>query len=146
MRAGRPRPLAALLVLSAAACASTGELNPRYEPTHNVLEVVAVLRRHVNDDTYRFEPARDFTERNVYRSSLLRLESIERLHEPALVAGHMDGVILFAKGRSLERLRAYDLAAVDYRRGADRDDQLEIEALRSADVCDVLHEAKLLVV
>ena len=34
-------------------------------------------RRHVPDDTYRFEPARDFTDRNVYRSILLRLENLE---------------------------------------------------------------------
>ena len=137
---------AALLALAAAACASSPEANPRYEPTHNVLEVVAVLRRHVPDDTYRFEPAHDFTERNVYRSSLLRLESIERLHAPALRAGHMDGVIQFAKARALERLRAYDLAAEEYRRAARNDDQLVVEALRSADVCDVLHRAKMMVV
>ena len=132
--------LRALLLLSAAwlACASTPEVNPFYAPTENVLEVVAVLRRHVPDDTYRFDPARDFTGRNVYRSSLLRLENLEIRQEDALRAGHMDGVIAFAKGRALERLRAFDLAAEVYRMAADREPELRAEALRSADVCDAL--------
>ena len=91
------RPLTAPLALAwgALACASTPAPDPRYRPAENVLEVVAVLRAHVGDDTYRFEPARDFTGRNVYRSSLLRLESLERVHTEALHAGHLDGVIAF---------------------------------------------------
>jgi hypothetical protein len=123
----------------ALACASSPDVDPRYGPTENVLEVVAVLRRHVPDDTYRFEPARDFTGRNVYRSSLLRLENLESRHEAALRAGHLDGVIAFAKGRALERLRAFDLAADAYRIAAERDPELRSEALRGADVCSELH-------
>ena len=123
------------------ACASAPEANPVYAPTENVLEVVAVLRRHVPDDTYRFEPARDFTGRNVFRSSLLRLESLESRQEDALRAGHLDGVIAFAKGRALERLRAFRLAAEAYRIAAERDPELHVEALRSADVCDALETA-----
>jgi hypothetical protein len=129
------------LALAALACASTPEADPRYRPAENVLEVVAVLRAHVPDDTYRFEPARDFTGRNVYRSSLLRLESMEQVHSEALHAGHLDGVIAFAKGRSLERLRAFDLAAGEYRLAADRDAELAEEALESAAICDALHAA-----
>jgi hypothetical protein len=136
----RPR---ALLVLPAAwlACARAPEINPTYAPTENVLEVVAVLRRHVPDDTYRFEPARDFTGRNVYRSSLLRLENLESRQADALRAGHLDGVIAFGKGRALERLRAFDLAADAYRIAADRDAELSAEALRSMDVCAALQAA-----
>jgi hypothetical protein len=131
---------ASLGLLALTACASTGDVDPRYAPTESVLEVVAVLRRHVPDDTYRFPPAQDFTDRNVYRSSLLRLENIERVHAEALRAGHMDGVIAFAKGRALERLHAYDLAASEYRLAAELDASLEADSLRSADVCDTLHE------
>jgi hypothetical protein len=130
-----------LIVLAAAGCRSTPEVDPRYRPAENVLEVVAVLRRHVPDDTYRFAPARDFTGRNVYRSSLLRLESLERIHADALRAGHMEGVIAFAKGRALERIRAYDLAHKEYLLAAQRDPVLEAEALHGADVCAALHEA-----
>ena len=132
--------LAAGLVLLLG-CAATPEPDPRYGPVENVLEVIAVLRVHVPDDTYRFEPARDFTGRNVYRSSLLRLESLELIHAEALRAGHMDAVIAFAKARALERLRAFDLAAEQYRIAARRDPTLKVEALRSADVCDSLDRA-----
>jgi len=135
MRRSRAATLAALLL---AGCASTPEPDPAYRPAENVLEVVAVLRRHVPDDTYRFPPARDFTERNVYRSSLLRLENIERVHARALRAGHMDGVLAFSKGRALERLRAYDLAGAAYRTAAEREPALADEALRSAALCEGL--------
>jgi hypothetical protein len=133
--------LCALLLASLLGCASTPEVDPRYRPSASVLEVIAVLRRHVPDDTYRFEPARDYTGRNVYRSSLLRLENLERVHAEGLRAGHMDGVIAFAKARSLERIRAFDLAAEEYRLGAELEDSLRGEALRSADVCDGIHVA-----
>jgi hypothetical protein len=100
--------------------------------------VIAVLRRHVPDDTYRFEPALDFTGRNVYRSSLLRLESMEKLHGESLRAARMEGVMAFARGRALERLRAYDLAAAEYRIAADDDAQLAVEASHSADVNEAI--------
>ncbi|MDJ0864685.1 MAG: hypothetical protein QNK03_01160 [Myxococcota bacterium] len=106
-----------------------------------MLEVVATLRRHVPDDTYRFEPARDFTGRNVYRAALIRLESLERLHENALRAGGMDDVIAFTRGRALERLRGYALAATSYRNAAEHEGEMRQEALRSAAVCDALEEA-----
>lgn len=127
--------------LAAVACASTPDPDPRYRPAENVLEVVSVLRAHVPDDTYRFEPARDFTGRNVYRSSLLRLESMQLVHAEALRAGHLDGVIAFAKGRSLERLRAFDLAAEEYRLAAAHDAELAPDALESAGICSSLAEA-----
>lgn len=131
----------ALLLAALVGCATSPEVDPRYRPAESVLEVLAVLQRHVPDDTYRFEPARDFTGRNVYRSSLLRLENLERLHADALRAGHMDGVIAFGKARALERLGAFDLAAEAYRRAAEREALLAEEALRSAAVCDAIHAA-----
>jgi len=136
------RPTACVLAAGlAVACRSTPESDPRYRPSENLLEVVAVLRRHVPDDTYRFEPARDFAGRNVYRASLIRLENLERVHADALRAGHMDGVIAFAKARALERIRAFDLAAEHYRRAAEREATLKVPALEGAAVCDALSEA-----
>jgi tetratricopeptide (TPR) repeat protein len=132
------------LVLAASAltaCTTPPETDPRYQPSASALEIIAVLERHVNDDTYRFEPARDFTDRNVYRSSLLRLENLEQMYPEALRAGHLDGAIAFAKGRALERLRAYDLAADAYHIAAEREPELAAEALRSADLLDTLFEA-----
>jgi hypothetical protein len=148
MRQGRKKLRAGLsglcllaLPLLGAGCRSTPEEDPRYRPAETVLEVVAVLRRHVPDDTYRFEPAQDFTGRNVYRSTLLRLESIEAVHGAALRSGHMDGVLAFAKGRALERLRAPELAAQEYRLAARLDPELAVEAGRSADLNEELHRA-----
>jgi len=112
-----------------------------YSPTESVLEVIAVLRRHIPADTYRFPPPEDFTGRNVYRSSLLRLENIEYVHADALRAGHMDAVIAFAKARSLERLRAYDLAAEHYRRAAELSPKLRPTAERAAEINDSFSEA-----
>ncbi len=143
----RPRPdcfdssLVCVALALCAACASAPKVDPVYQPTESVLEVIAVLRAHIDDDTYRFEPARDFTGRNVYRSSLLRLENLETLHPDLLQASSMDGVIIFAKARSLERLRAFDLAAENYRLAAEISEDLKIEALRSADICDGLYES-----
>ena len=112
-----------------------------YGPTEGVLEAVAVLRRHVPDDTYRFPPARDFSGRNVYRASLLRLENLERAEAAALRSGYMDAVIAFAKGRALERLRAFDLAAQHYRESARLSDELRTPALASAEACERIHRA-----
>jgi hypothetical protein len=138
-------PLGSALALAAAfvlaGCRSTPDVDERYAASASALEVVAVLRRHVPDDTYRFEPARDFTGRNVYRSSLLRLENLERVHAEGLRAGQMDGVIAFAKGRALERIRAYGLAAESYRIAAEREAALRAEALRSTDLCEGIHES-----
>ena len=49
------------------------QLEATYAPTESVIEIVAVVRRHVPDDTYRFPPGMDFSGRNVYRSSLGRV-------------------------------------------------------------------------
>ena len=117
------------------------EADPLHRPAESLLEVTAVLRRHVPDDTYRFPPARDFTGRNVYRASLLRLENLERAHAETLRAGTWDEVIAFAKGRALERLRAYDLAGASFRNAARYDGALRIEALAGAALCDALAEA-----
>lgn len=143
---GRAAAVAVAIALAgwaSAGCSTAKQkkLEARYGPSESVIEVVAVLRRHVPDDTYRFPPATDFTGRNVYRSSLLRLESIERMHADALRSGYMDGVLAFAKGRALERLRGYDLAAAQYREAARIDDALREEALRSARVCDEIAAA-----
>ena len=52
----------------------------------------------------------------------------------------MEGVVVFAKGRALERLRAFDLAAEEYRLAAELDRELAVEAGRSADLCEALDD------
>lgn len=134
-------PLVLLLVGAGCQTFSARQKEAVYGPTEGVLEAVAVLRRHVPDDTYRFPPARDFSGRNVYRASLLRLENLERAEAAALRSGYMDAVIAFAKGRALERLRAFDLAAQQYRESARLSDELRPSALASAEVCERLDAA-----
>lgn len=112
-----------LALLTLAGCKSLDQKREEatYAPTESVIEVVSVLRRHVPDDTYRFPPGTDYSGRNVYRASLLRLENLEKLHAGSLRAGHIEEVIQFSKARALERLRAYDLAAqhFDQARGSE---------------------------
>jgi hypothetical protein len=131
------------LVVTSQGCTkfSTKQAEARYSPSEGILETVAVLRRHVPDDTYRFPPANDFSGRNVYRASLLRLESLQRAEADAIRSGYMDDVIAFAKARALERLRAFDLAAQQYRESARLSSELRQDALDSAAICDRIHQA-----
>jgi hypothetical protein len=131
----RARALCAALAALAAACASIPPSEPADEPTQDLLEVVAVLRLHVDDDTYRFEPARDISGRNVYRASFERLESLETAHAEKLSTGYMTDVLWFAKARALERIREYKLAALHYRRVAELDSSLADQARAGHDVC-----------
>jgi len=120
---------------------SAKQIEAQYGPTEGILETIAVLRRHVPDDTYRFPAASDFSGRNVYRASLLRLESLERAEAEAIRSGYMDDVIAFAKARALERLRAFDLAAQQYRESARLSAEFRPVALESALICEQIDEA-----
>jgi hypothetical protein len=130
--------LAAGLLLG---CASTPAQDPFYRPTEDVLEVVAALRLHLDDDTYRFPPARDFTGKNVFRASFTRLERLEEIYREKFRAGYMTDVLLFAKARALERIVEYDLAAQHYARVASLESPLRQEAERSRAVNARLAEA-----
>ena len=143
---GRLRPaltfaIACLLLTTGCQTFSTKQQEALYGPSEGILETVAVLRRHVPDDTYRFPPATDFSGRNVYRASLLRIENLERAEAAAMRSGYMDGVLHFAKARALERLRAFDLAAGHFRESARLSEELRETALASADICDRLEQA-----
>jgi tetratricopeptide (TPR) repeat protein len=127
------------------ACARTPETPPRYAATEGVLEVISVLRLHIDDDTYRFPPARDFTGKNVYRASLNRLESLEEIHAQKLGSGYLIDVVLFAKARALERIREYDLAARHYEQVKSMQSSLVEDATVGSEVCGRLLEASRIV-
>ncbi|MFQ5513009.1 MAG: hypothetical protein ACE5FG_01120 [Myxococcota bacterium] len=129
-----------LLATLLLACASTKEPDPLYAPTENVLEALAVLRLHIDDDTYRFPPARDFTGKNVYRAVLSRIESLEELHEEKYRSGYLVDVLLFAKGRALERLTEFELAARHYERVVHLGSPLREAAARAQRICEKLHQ------
>lgn len=132
-----------MLALSLVGCQtfSRQQAEAVYGPSEGILEAVSVLRRHVPDDTYRFPAAQDFSGRNVYRASLLRLESLERAEAAAIRSGYMDAVLLFSKARALERLRGFDLAAQHYREAARLSSELRENALQSAELCERIHAA-----
>ena len=131
----RARVSGAALAVLLAACASVPPSDPSDEPTQDLLEVVAVLRLHVDDDTYRFEPARDISGRNVFRASFERLESLETAHAEKLSTGYMTDVLWFAKARALERIGDYRLAALHYGRVAELHSELAEPARAGYDVC-----------
>jgi len=137
----RARAVLAAVLFAFGCAAKPHPVPPQYQPVASVLEVVATLRRHLPDDTYRFQPGLDFTGRNIYRASLIRLESIESVHADSLRAGNLDDVIAYSKGRALERLRAYDLAAESHRSAAEHDGPLRDEARKAASLDDGLAEA-----
>ena len=112
-----------------------------YSPSEGILEIVAVLRLHLLDDTYRFPPAVDFSGRNVYRASLLRLENLERAESDAIRSGYMNAVLSFTKARALERLRAYDLAAQHYQESARHSGELREIAIESGAIVASIAEA-----
>ncbi|MFQ5697598.1 MAG: hypothetical protein ACE5IL_04850 [Myxococcota bacterium] len=130
-----------LAVAGLAACSTPGS-DPRYRPTENVLEAVALLRLHVDDDTYRFPPARDFTGKNVYVASLRRLEDLERANVGALRGGTLTDVIWFGEARALERIGEYELASLHYRRVAELDSPLREPALQGRHVTEQLRDAR----
>jgi len=141
--AGWPLALVWVLLASSPGCNtfSRKQAQAEYAPSEGLLEAVSVLRRHVPDDTYRFPAAVDFTGRNVYRASLLRLENLERAEGAALRSGYMDSVVAFAKARALERLRAYDLAAQHYREAERQNLELRAPALEGAEYAGRIAEA-----
>ncbi len=130
-----------LLACAISACASAPETNSRYGATESILEVVSVLRLHIGDDTYRFPPARDFTGKNVYRTTLNRLESLEQIHDKKFSSGYLIDVILFAKARALERLAEFEVAGQYYKRVTDLDSPLRAAARIGEQVCKHLNNA-----
>lgn len=113
-----------------------------YRPTENVLETVAVLRLHIDDDTYRFPPARDFAGKNVYRATLNRLESLEEIHADKFKSGYLLDVVWFAKASALERITEYDLAARHYARVAELDSPLAEPARFARRICEAIRDAR----
>ena len=126
-----PGPLLLLALLGA--CVSPAPESV-YSPTETILEVVAVLRLHIDDDTYRFPPARDFTGKDVFRSSFNRLESLEQIHEEKIRSGHLRDVVLVAKGRALERITEFDLAARHYAEVEEMNSPLAEPARRAREI------------
>lgn len=133
--------VATALVLAFAACASAPQLDPRYRPAESVVEVVAALRLHIDDDTYRRPAERDFTGKNIYRASFSRLENLEERYADKFRSGYMLDVLYFSKARALERIGEFDLCEKTYRRVARLESTLARDAGEGVRVCGELARA-----
>ncbi len=79
--------------------------------------VVADLKLHLRDDTYRSSRHIDSRGRNVFEVSLWRLDRMKRLRaapDAAPTTDNAEIVIQYARARALERLRRYEEAAAAY--------------------------------
>jgi hypothetical protein len=135
------RAVACAFALGVAACSSPPLTDPRYRATESVLEVAAALRLHIEEDTYRRPPARDFTGKNIYRASFNRLENLEATNASKLSSGYLQDVIWFSMGRAVERIQGYDLAAKLYARVAALDSDLAPNAREGQRICERLRDA-----
>jgi hypothetical protein len=85
----------------------------------SLTRVVAELKLHLRDDTYRYDRATTEDGRNVFAVSLWKLDRLAGLRaRPQDSWENADYVIEFARGKALERLRRYEEAVAAYRRVA----------------------------
>jgi hypothetical protein len=133
--------IAGLLAAAAvASCASPAPIDdPRYRPAESVLEVAATLRLHVDDDTYRRRPARDFTGKNIFRAAFARFEQLELQYSSKFRSGYLQDAIWFGMARSAERIASYDLAAKLYTKVTQLDSELAAPARDGQRFCVRLH-------
>ena len=78
-------------------------------PYEDLVEVLATLTWHLRDDVYRFPPPKDPTGRDLYKLALARLTSWEKRFP-----GRMRDVTTLGRAQALERLGAFEHAAVAY--------------------------------
>jgi len=127
-----------------AACSAAPVQDPVYRPTENVLEVLNPLRLHIEDDTYRRPPARDFTGKNIYRASFARLENMETTYASKLRSGYLQDSIWFGMARSAERIGEYEVASKLYAKVAALTSELAEPARAGRDICNKLRDTSTL--
>src|SRR5580765_8368315 len=118
----------ALLVLAIAAGGATaaygGKAVGAFAPYEDLLEVLAPLTWHLNDDLYRFPPPRDPTGHDLLQLSLARLDGWEKRFPSSF-----RDVTLFGRAEALERLGEYAKATEAYRQvAAMRESSLAVPA------------------
>jgi hypothetical protein len=103
----------ASLVCGLAASARAGNAVGAFAPYEDLLEVLAPLTWHLNDDLYRFPPARDPTGHDLLQLSVARLDGWEKRFPSSF-----RDVTTFARAEALERLSEYQRATDGYRQVA----------------------------
>lgn len=122
-----------ILLLFLSGCAETVKVDERYKPYDNLLEILSDFRRHLEDDTYRFPPAKDITGKNIYKATLIRLKSYEEIYP-----GTMGDVVAFSKAKAFEKLLDYDQAILHYEKLLNTKSRLEEEARKNIRICSQL--------
>ncbi len=139
--------LVAPVLICATGCASLspfGGSSTEAIADDSLTRVVAELKLHLRDDTYRYDRATTDDGRNVYAVALWKLDRLAGLRaRPQENWENADYVIEFARGKALERLRRYGDAVAAFQRvggsgsllgdtAADRARLIESFALASA--------------
>lgn len=82
----------------------------KYRSPETLMEILSDFQRHLEDDTYRFQVARDLSGRNLYKVTLIRLNNYEKIYP-----NHpFQPIVRFNKARAYEKLHEYDLAVQNY--------------------------------
>jgi hypothetical protein len=103
-----------LLLCVLAAPARAGDASGAFAPYEDLLEVLAPLTWHLNDDLYRFPPPRDPTGHDLLQLSLARLEGWEKRFPSSF-----RDITSFGRAEALERLGEYQKATDAYQQVAD---------------------------
>jgi hypothetical protein len=114
--------LVAPVLVCASGCASLSQLTGHGTDAvadDSLTRVVAELKLHLRDDTYRYDRATTEDGRNVFAIALWKLDRLAALRaRPAESWENADYVIEFARAKALERLRRYGEAVSAFQRVA----------------------------
>jgi tetratricopeptide (TPR) repeat protein len=122
----------AAALLSISGCSSRSVTpEARYVPAGDLLDIVKDFQRLAREDTYRFAIPKDVTGVNIMKATLVRLDDYERKNP-----GQFTDIVQYNKALALERLREYDQAAALYRKVAETEGRLAVEAAKNAEALD----------
>ncbi|HKC50263.1 MAG TPA: hypothetical protein VKF60_05670 [Myxococcota bacterium] len=135
-----------VLIFCTNGCASlsrmTGAQTSESVADDSLTRVVAELKLHLRDDTYRYDRATTNDGRNVYAVALWKLDRLAGLRaRPQESWENSDYVIEFARGKALERLRRYTEAVAAYQRVASSGSLLGDAAAERQHVIDTFARA-----
>jgi tetratricopeptide (TPR) repeat protein len=121
-----------MIVLALSGCSSrVAPPEARYVPAGDLLDIVKDFQRLAKEDTYRFSIPKDVTGINIMKATLVRLNDYERKNP-----NQFTDIVQFNKALCLERLREYDQAAALYRKVAETEGKLGVEAAKNAEILD----------
>jgi tetratricopeptide (TPR) repeat protein len=112
-------------------CSSKVVPERQYQPARDILDIIKDFQRLSRDDLYRFPIPKDVTGINIMKATLIRLEDYEKKNP-----GQFTDIIQFAKATAYEKLREYNQAIAYYRKVAELDGKLGVEAAKNLAVLE----------